>query len=98
MVAKRTGITCPNDDSRRKLPRLVLTSICHLPLLSWITVVHFRLVCTMRFKVNFFRLLAIPACLAAGLLELICLQRSRFLMQDRLLGWKIFDVKNNRSC
>jgi len=35
----------------------------------------------MQFKVNFYRLLAIPACLVWGLLELICLQRSRLFMR-----------------
>jgi len=31
----------------------------------------------MFFKVNFFRVLSIPACLVWGVLELIALQRSR---------------------
>jgi hypothetical protein len=33
----------------------------------------------MPLKVNFFRLLAIPACLVWGILELISLQRARLL-------------------
>lgn len=35
----------------------------------------------MRVKANFFRLLAVPACLVCGILELIRLQRSRLLMR-----------------
>ena len=35
----------------------------------------------MRFKANFFRLLAIPACLVGGVLELIRLQRSRLVLR-----------------
>jgi hypothetical protein len=31
------------------------------------------------FKINFFRWLAIPVCLMAGLLELLALQRSQWL-------------------
>lgn len=34
---------------------------------------------TMFLKVNFFRLLAIPACLVWGILELISLQRARLM-------------------
>ena len=35
----------------------------------------------MRFKVNFFRILVIPACIAWGLVEFVCLQRSRWVMR-----------------
>lgn len=35
----------------------------------------------MGFNANFFRLLAIPACLVEGMIELIRLQRSRLLMR-----------------
>jgi hypothetical protein len=32
----------------------------------------------MQFKINFYRVMAIPACLVWGILEMIALQRSRF--------------------
>lgn len=35
----------------------------------------------MRLKANFFRLMAIPACLVEGVIELVRLQRSRLLMR-----------------
>jgi len=35
----------------------------------------------MRFKANFFRLFAIPACVVWGVMEFVCLQRSRWVMR-----------------
>jgi hypothetical protein len=36
---------------------------------------------SMRININFFRLLAIPACMLMGLTELVRLQRSRLLLR-----------------
>ena len=56
-----------------------MTQIRHPHLLTLYSFLHPHLPCTMPLKVNFFRLLAIPACLVWGILELISLQRARLL-------------------
>ena len=40
----------------------------------------------MFFRTHFFRWLAIPACVIAGLLELVALQRSKLLSRKAGLG------------
>jgi len=56
-----------------------VTQIRHQGLLALHPDLNPNRLCTMPLKVNFFRLLAIPACLVWGILELISLQRARLM-------------------
>jgi hypothetical protein len=80
MVRETTVLRCQSHDTRQiHQPLGGVTQIRHQLLLALHPDLTPNRPYTMPLKVNFFRLLAIPACLVWGILELISLQRARLM-------------------